>query len=90
MSDFVVIRNLKASLGDVYITGGEPVENLDYNLMVDVCLEEIREKKSTGEEDGGKKTYIFQPVGQIRLVKMQEREVLPPDAEAPNPETRNS
>lgn len=67
MSDFVVIRNIKAPLNDVHVTGDTPQENVDYNLMVDVSLAEVREKKSTGEENPDK-TYIFVPTGAIRLI----------------------
>lgn len=70
MSDFLVVRNIKSPLGDVHISGDEPKENVDYNLMVDVSLYEVREKKGTGDEDGGTKTYIFVPTGPIRLINV--------------------
>jgi hypothetical protein len=68
MSDFILIKNLKGSLGDVYITDGMPFENTDYTLMVDVSLEEVTTKTGTGEVTPPKK-YTFQPTGQIRLIK---------------------
>lgn len=70
MSDFVVVRNIKAPFGDVYITGDQPKEDTDYTLMVDVALYEERSKKGTGDE--GDKTFIFVPTGPIRLIKNGE------------------
>jgi len=71
MSDFVVVRNLKSPLGDVHITGGVPEDNVDYSLMVDVSLYEVREKKGTGEEEPDK-TFIFVPTGEMRLINLQK------------------
>lgn len=71
MSDFLVVRNIKAPLSDVHITGDTPEENIDYALMVDVALNEVREKKSTGDENPDK-TFIFIPTGDIRLINLQK------------------
>jgi hypothetical protein len=70
MSNFVVVRNMKSPMQDISING-EPDENVTYNLMVDVCLSEIREKKGTGDEQPDK-TYIFTPVGDLRFVNMSK------------------
>ena len=68
MSDFVVIKNIKSGLGDIHPPTA-PQDNIDYSLMVDVSLAEVREKKGTGE-DNPDKTYIFEPTGPIHLVNL--------------------
>lgn len=75
MSDFVVVKNIKASLADIQITDGMPLDNVDYALMVDVALYEEKIKKGTGEENPDR-TFIFQPSGSIVMInknKMNER-----------------
>lgn len=75
MSDFVVVKNLKAPLSDIQITDGLPVDNVDYALMVDVALYEEKIKKGTGEENPDR-TFIFQASGPIVMInknKMNER-----------------
>lgn len=67
MSDFVIVKNIKSPIGDVYITGETPNEDVDYTLMVEVALYEITEKKGTGEENPDK-VYRFEPTGTIRLI----------------------
>jgi hypothetical protein len=82
MSDFVVIKNLKAPLADIQITDGVVEENVDYALMVDVALYEEKIKKGTGEETPDR-TFVFQPTGSIVLInknKLNER-----NAGNPNP-----
>lgn len=75
MSDFVVVKNLKAPLADIQITDGVPQDNVDYALMVDVALYEEKIKKGTGEENPDR-TFIFQASGPIVMInknKLDER-----------------
>lgn len=67
MSDFIVVKNIKASLGDISISDPTPDENAEYTLMVDVSLYEQKIKKGTGEENPAT-TFVFEPIGRIVLV----------------------
>lgn len=71
MSDFVVIRNLKASLADIQVTDGKIEDNVDYCLMVDVALTEEKIKKGTGEENPDK-VFTLVPTGGIVLINKQK------------------
>lgn len=62
---------MRAPLADVHITGDIPEDNVDYSLMVDVALNEVREKKGTGDENPDK-TFIFIPTGDIRLINLKK------------------
>lgn len=79
MSDFVVIRNLKASLADISISDTEPLDNTEYNLMVDVALYEEKIKKGTGEENPDR-TFILIPTGRIALINKTKIAELPGQA----------
>lgn len=79
MSDFIVIRNLKAPRHDVSITDDIIEEDTDYSLMVDVSLYEERKKKGTGED--GDSTFVFIPTGPIRLLNMRRINERHPEAD---------
>lgn len=67
MKGYVVIKNLKGNLED--ISSETPEKNIDYTLLVDVALLEKRVKQVETDDEDEDVTFIFQPVGEIRLIR---------------------
>lgn len=64
---YLVVKNLRGKLEDISTT--VPEKNIDYTLLVDVSLDEIRMKQVETDDEDENRTFILKPSGSMRLIK---------------------
>lgn len=67
MKGYLVVKNLRGKLEDISTT--VPEKNVDYTLLVDVSLEEIRMKQVETDDEDENRTFILKPSASMRLIK---------------------